>query len=259
MDTPFAVGQSGLALYLIPTTLGPGDPAGVIPVAVLEIVRTLRYFIVEEVKTAAQFLRRANHPLPLTELTFFELNEHTPPTGAAAFIAPLRNGFSMGLLSEAGCPVVADPGALVVQAAHSQGIRVVPLTGPSSVLMAVMASGFSGQRFAFNGYLPVHRSERISRIRQLERRSAEEDQAQFFIETPYRNMSLMADLLECCMPDTMLSVAADLTMPSEYIACQPVALWRNSKIDLQKRPCVFGIKRLSGPQRTDKPGNRRKK
>jgi 16S rRNA (cytidine1402-2'-O)-methyltransferase len=221
------------ALYLIPTTLG-GAPAQVLPAGVVELVRGLRDFAAENAKSARAFLASLPMPCPIRELRIVSLGED-----AHALLAPLREGRSLGVLSEAGCPGVADPGQALVAAAHAAGWRVVPLTGPSSVLLALMASGLQGQRFAFCGYLPRGRQARLERIRALERRSREADETQVFIETPYRGDALLAALLEGCAPATRLCVAVDLTLPSESIAMRSVGAWRGERRAIGRRPAVF--------------------
>lgn len=203
----------------------------------------LDYFIVENTRTARRFLSKAGVSRRIEELEFRELNEHTV-AGAAVeeLIAPLLEGRSAGVISEAGVPAVADPGALVVEAAHRKGIRVVPLVGPSSIILAVMASGLNGQSFAFNGYLPVKPPERQRAIRHFERRAVQERQSQLFIEAPYRNTKLLRELLQCLQSETRLTVAMDLTAPTEWIRTMRVAEWRKASLpDLQRRPAIFLI------------------
>jgi 16S rRNA (cytidine1402-2'-O)-methyltransferase len=222
-----------LILYAIPTPLG-GAPADALPNSSLEIVRSLRDFVVENAKSARAFLSSVGMPLPIRELHIDEIGGNVSET-----LKPLREGRSLGLLSEAGCPAIADPGAALVEAAHSEGFRVVPLIGPSSILLALMASGLEGQRFAFCGYLPREAELRKERIRELERRSRNEQETEIFIETPYRSDALFAALIENCSPPTKLCVAADLTLPSETIATRSVAQWRRQKLAVGRRPAVF--------------------
>jgi len=224
-------------LYLIPVALGDGDAASVLPPATVGAVRSLRTFIVENAKSARQFLKAAGyaHPLPQTRLEV--LDEHTREDRLEALLAPLLAGEDCGLMSEAGCPAVADPGAALVRRAHEAGIRVVPLVGPSSVLLALMACGMNGQRFAFHGYLPVEARERARAIRALETRAA--DATQIFIETPYRNTALFQALLAHCRADTRLCIAADLTLPAEFVATRTIAEWKKKPPDLHRRPAVF--------------------
>jgi 16S rRNA (cytidine1402-2'-O)-methyltransferase len=221
------------ALYLVPAPLG-GAAAEALPAAAAQTVRSLRDFAVENAKTARAFLGELGMPCPLRELNIQLITED-----AAAALAPLRAGRSLGVLSDAGSPAVADPGAALVAAAHAGGFRVVPLVGPSAILLALMASGLEGQRFAFCGYLPREAPARAGRIRALEQRSRAERETQIFIETPYRNEVLLQALLEHCDPATRLCVAADLTLPSEEVVSRTVALWRRSRTPIGRRPAVF--------------------
>ena len=227
-------------LYLVPCGLSDkGTPADVLPSSVVAQVRRLEVFVVENAKSARAFLSACGHPRPLREIGMSELNEHTPPEAVPALLEPLRQGTDLGLLSEAGVPAVADPGARLVAAAHDEGIRVVPLVGPSSILLALMASGLEGQRFRFHGYLPVQPDARRARLAEIERESALRDETQVFIETPYRNDALLADVIQACRDDTRLAVAADLTAPGEEIRSVEVAAWRKSGVTIGKRPAVF--------------------
>lgn len=220
-------------LYAVPATLG-GDPAAVLPVAVLDTVRGIRDFAVENAKSARAFLKAVGMPCPLQDLRIRELGADLAP-----FLAVLVAGRPLGLLSEAGCPAIADPGATLVSAAHAAGHRVVPLVGPSSLVLALMASGLEGQRFAFCGYLPREAAERQARIRALELRSRQENETELFIETPYRNDALFGALLQTCAPGTRLCLATDLTLPGEAVATRTVAEWRRQPATLGKRPTVF--------------------
>jgi 16S rRNA (cytidine1402-2'-O)-methyltransferase len=221
------------ALYLIPTTLG-GAPRDVLPAHVVDTVRGLRDFAVENAKSARAFLAAIGMPCAIRELSVVPLGQD-----ARALLAPLREGRPLGVLSEAGCPGVADPGQPLVAAAHAAGYRVVPLTGPSSLLLALMASGLEGQRFAFHGYLPRERDARRQRILALERRSREAIETQICIETPYRGDALLDALLDACSPGTRLCVAIDLTLPSESIVMRRVAEWRAGRRPIGRRPAVF--------------------
>jgi 16S rRNA (cytidine1402-2'-O)-methyltransferase len=221
------------ALYLVPAALG-GAPARVLPAATIETVRALRDFAVENTKSARAFLSELGMPCAIQELSMVKIGPD-----AAPLLDPLRAGRSLGVLSEAGCPAVADPGAALVAAAHQEGFRVVPLVGPSSIMLALMACGLEGQRFAFCGYLPRDIQERAQRIRALEKRSRAERETQIFIETPYRNEALLAALLEFCAPGTLLCVASDLTLPSEDVRTRIVADWRGMHHVIGKRPTVF--------------------
>lgn len=228
-------------LYLIPAPLGDATPLeAVIPAGTINSLRSICHFVVEELRTARRYLSKAGIGVPIDSLTFFELNEHTPVTqDISSYLQPALDGHPVGLLSEAGVPAVADPGARLVLLAHQKNIEVVPLTGPSSLLLALMASGLNGQRFAFAGYLPVKAAERQQQLRSLERRSAAEQQTQLFIEAPYRNENLLADILATCRPDTLLCVAADITQPGALIKTMPIAAWRKTTIDIRKKPCIF--------------------
>lgn len=228
-------------LYLIPTPLGDYDPALVLPAPVLELLPSLKTFVVEETRTARRFLSAAGLKGHIQDLDFHELNEHTDPSSVENLKSLFRDGNSVGLLSEAGLPAVADPGALLVALCHREGIEVVPLTGPSSLMLALMASGLNGQSFAFNGYLPVKPDERRAAIRTIEKRSATLRQSQIFIETPYRNDALLADILATCGGRTKVCVAADITLPSAYIKTKTVEAWKKDVPAIGKRPCVFII------------------
>ena len=219
-----------MILYAIPTPLG-GTPQDALPAPALARVRELRDFVVENAKSARAFLGALG--MPVRELNIVPIDEQRD------LLSPLREGRPLGLLSEAGSPAIADPGALLVEAAHREGFRVVPLVGPSSITLALMASGLEGQRFAFCGYLPRDGAERAKRIRELESRSRRERETEIFIETPYRNEALLSALLEGCAPATRLCVAADLTMDTESIRTRTIAEWRRSKSALGKRPAVF--------------------
>ena len=225
-------------LYAIPTPLG-GAPADALPEPVLGIIRSLRDFVAENAKTARGFLAAVGMPCALRELRVEVLDEHTPADSVRALLAPLREGRPLGLLSEAGCPAIADPGALLVDAAHREGHRVAPLIGPSSIVLALMASGLEGQRFAFCGYLPREKDAREIRIRQLEQRSRAEIATQIFIETPYRNQAMVSSLLRVCSPQTRLCVATDLTLPQELVSVRSIAAWRSAPPAPARHPCVF--------------------
>ena len=228
-------------LYLIPVPLGDGTLDAVIPKGALDILHSLYFFIVEELRPAMRYLKKAGVEMPIEQLTFFELNEHTPETDIAAFLKPAMEGNDMGLFSEAGAPAVADPGANLVALAHRLNVEVIPLVGPSSLLLALMASGLNGQSFAFNGYLPVKSRERQTRLRHLEKRSVAERQTQLFMETPYRNHALLNDVLAACAPGTRLCIAANITMPDAYIHTQTIAEWKKTAVDIHKKPCIFLI------------------
>lgn len=226
-------------LYLIPSTLGDGPPLEVLPIAIKGAIESIDHYVVENEKTARHFIKKINPRKSQPSLQLFVLNKFTEASEIPTFLQPCFDGFDLGILSEAGCPGIADPGAAVVKIAHENGVQVVPLVGPSSILLALMASGLNGQNFAFNGYLPIDGSERKKEIKRLEKKSREEQQTQLFIETPYRNNKLLAELVKSLLPNTMVSVACDLTLPTEYIRTMPAASWSKEKEDLHKRPAIF--------------------
>jgi len=225
-------------LYAIPAPLG-GAALEALPASALEKVRTIRDFVAENPKSARAFLSALKMPCPIAEISIERLDEHTSADSVPALLAPLRGGRAMGLLSEAGCPAIADPGAALVDAAHRESFRVEPLIGPSSITLALMASGLEGQRFAFCGYLPREAKDRARRIREIEQRSRRAQETQIFIETPYRNDVLVAALLEACAPSTKLCLASDLTLATEQVRTREVAEWRRSAPKLGKKPTVF--------------------
>ncbi len=227
-------------LYLFPVTLGNNDQINrVIPVFNHEILYGIRYFVVENIRSARRFIRKAGHPLPIDEMQFFELNKHTPEADVAAYLKPLEEGNDVGVLSEAGTPAVADPGALVVNLAHRKKIRVVPLVGPNSIILALMASGFNGQQFRFHGYLPIATPQRLKKINEIEQEAWQKGISQIFIETPYRNNQMLESLKKTCRPQTLLCVACDLTLPSEKVIVQNIAGWKKETADFNKKPAVF--------------------
>lgn len=226
-------------LYLIPTPLGDTPLERVLPDETRRIAAGLSIFIVEHAKTARAFLKQVGTALPLQQLTLSELNEHTRPEALEHLLQPLLAGQDAGLLSEAGCPAVADPGADLVRLAHRHGIPVKPLVGPSAILLALMGSGLVGQRFAFHGYLPAKADVRTRALRDLEQRAEREDAAQVFIETPYRNRAMLESILAACRPDTWLTLAWDLTTDGEGLATRRVESWRAQPPDIDRRPCVF--------------------
>jgi 16S rRNA (cytidine1402-2'-O)-methyltransferase len=229
------------ALYLIPTTLGESDTTRVIPNDVSEIVRGITYFIVENIRTARRYLRKLDSQFNIDELQFFELNQHTDSRIIKEYLNPVALGFDVGIISEAGCPGIADPGAEVVKFAHQLKIRVIPLVGPSSILLSLMASGMNGQNFAFIGYIPVKQTERVKAIKEIEKRSLIENQTQIFIEAPYRNTPLINDLITTLNDQTRLCIACDLTLETEYIMTQLIAQWKKGIPDINKRPAIFLI------------------
>lgn len=228
-------------LYLIPSTLGAEDVSGFLPEGTLTIIRSLKYFIVEDAKTARAFLKSCNIPTPQAELDIRVLDKHDPDQDLNELLQALHEGNDTGVLSEAGCPGVADPGARIVAEAHRRGYTVKPLTGPSSLLLALMASGLEGQRFCFHGYLPIDKGERMKKIQRLEETARIRQETQIFIEAPYRNNQLLADLLQHLSGDTRLCLAADITTPTEMIRTLRVREWKKQKPELHKRPVVFLI------------------
>jgi 16S rRNA (cytidine1402-2'-O)-methyltransferase len=226
-------------LYLLPSPLGEGEIRNVLPPHVLEVLARLTDFVVEHPKSARAFLKRAGYPRPLAEARMEVLDEHTPAAALKRRLSPLLEGRDLGLISEAGCPALADPGAGLVRLAHRAGVRVVPLVGPCSILLALMASGLNGQRFRFHGYLPVQATDREAALRDLERESRERDQTEIFIETPYRSAQMLEAILSACRASTWLTAAVDLTLATEIIATRQIADWKKHGPALQRRPCVF--------------------
>jgi 16S rRNA (cytidine1402-2'-O)-methyltransferase len=226
-------------LFLIPSPLGENDPSEVIPAPVLESLKGFRTFVVEEMRTARRYLSRAGLKGHIGELEFFELNEHTDQATIEGYLKLFEGGNNVALISEAGLPAVADPGAQLVALAHQHDIEVVPAVGPSSLMLALMASGLNGQSFAFCGYIPAKSEERRSKLRTLEKVSGQLKQTQILIETPYRNDSLFADILAVCGASTKVCVAANITMPDAYIKTMKVSQWKKEGLTIGKRPCVF--------------------
>ncbi len=229
------------AIYLIPVTLGETSIEKVLPTHNRDVIVTIKYFIVENIRSARRFLKKTDSSIDIDSLTFFELNKHTDVNQIATYLEPIKNGFDVGVISEAGCPAIADPGAAIVEIAQKKNIPVVPLVGPSSILMSLMGSGFNGQSFAFHGYLPIDQGERLKRIKQLEQRIYNEDQTQIFIETPYRNDKLLKDLIQACSPSTKLCIAINITCDDEFIKTLPVKEWAKKTPDFNKKPSVFLI------------------
>lgn len=227
------------ALYLLPVTLGDTPLCNVLPAYNSEIIAGIRHFIVENVRTARRFLRQVDPQFDIDSSQFYELNKHTSPQDIAGYLTPLLNGNPMGVISEAGCPAVADPGADVVAIAQRKGLKVVPLVGPSSIILSIMASGFNGQSFAFHGYLPIKPDERSRKLRMLEQRIYNEHQTQLFIETPYRNAKMIEDILKNCRPQTKLCIAANLTCSDEFVQTRTVKEWKGKLPELSKIPCIF--------------------
>lgn len=226
-------------LYLIPNLLGEMPWQQVLPATVPEVIARLSFFYVEDLRNARRFLKKCVPSIDIDTLRFYELTKETGEREAAGYLEPLLAGHDGGVISEAGCPGVADPGALMVRLAHNAGIRVVPLVGPSSILLALMASGFNGQQFTFHGYLPVKAAERIRKFQQLERTAHSSGETQIFMETPYRNNALLSDLLRHCQPSTLLCIAANITTEQELIRTQSIAGWRKNPPDLNKLPTIF--------------------
>ncbi len=231
-------------LYLIPTTLGDGDPFDVLPQTVKRVVDQISIYIVENEKTARKFIKSISPEKVQASLSLSALNKHTEIAEHAKMIQPCVEGKDIGLMSEAGCPGIADPGAAIVKLAHEKGIQVIPLVGPSSILLAMMASGMNGQSFAFNGYLPIEKSEKKAALKAFEKLSFDKQQSQLFIETPYRNNKMLEDLMQTLQPSTHLCIATDITLPSEYIKTLRVADWKKEKIDLHNRPTIFIVHKM---------------
>ena len=228
------------ALYLLPVTLGDTAIDKVLPAYNAGIIREIKHFIVEDVRSARRFLKKVDRKIDIDTLSFYPLNKHTSPEDISGYLNPLAEGHSMGVISEAGCPAVADPGADVVAIAQRRNLKVVPLVGPSSIILSVMASGFNGQSFAFHGYLPIEPNERSKRLKELEGRIYSEHQTQLFIETPYRNHKMLDDILKACRPQTKLCIAANITCEGEYIKTRMVKEWKGTALpDLSKIPCIF--------------------
>lgn len=228
-------------LYLIPTTLGDNEPLEVMPLSIKKVVESLSYFIVENEKTARRFIKKITPNKSQPSLQLMLLDKYSDELETRNYLEVCKEGVSVGLLSEAGVPAVADPGASIVKLAHEKNIQVVPLVGPSSILLAIMASGMNGQNFAFNGYLPIDKSERKRVIKELEKLSADKNQSQLFIETPYRNGKMLDDLIATLHPNTRVCIACDITLPSEYIKTYTMKQWKSVKPDLHKRPAIFII------------------
>ena len=226
-------------LYLVPNTLGNPDTSLSIPQEISRLVKSIQVFVVEDLRNARRYLKLLDRSIDIDKLTFHVLNEHTPAGEVPSFLDQALQGKDTALLSEAGVPGVADPGAAVVALAHEKGIRVVPMTGPSSILLSLMASGLNGQSFCFHGYLPVKRPERTKKIREIEQAALRSGQTQIFMEAPYRNDGLLSDILEHCRPHTRLCIAADITLSSEFILTRTIHGWKNKKPALHKRPVIF--------------------
>ncbi|MEA3445546.1 MAG: SAM-dependent methyltransferase [Bacteroidota bacterium] len=226
-------------IYLIPSTLGDSSIERVIPADIANIVKSIRFFIVENERTSRRFLKKLSTDIIIDELNFQILNKHTKADEISAFIKPANKGNDIGVISEAGCPGVADPGADIAAIGHINGIQVIPLVGPSSIILSLMASGLNGQNFAFVGYLPIKPRERSKAIKQLEARSKKENQTQIFIETPYRNNQLIDDIIKYCEAPTLLCIACDITLDTEFISTKTITSWNKTKPNINKRPCIF--------------------
>ncbi|MCX6301607.1 MAG: SAM-dependent methyltransferase [Bacteroidia bacterium] len=225
-------------IWLIPVTLGGDNYMDVIPGKALDITRRLRHFIVEDLRSARRYLRLIDKKFPIDDCVFYELNEHSVESEVVNFLEPVLNGHDMGVMSEAGLPGIADPGAKVISAAHIKKIAVSPLSGPSSIIMALIASGMNGQNFSFNGYLPVKPAERAARLRQLEKR-AQEGYSQIFMEAPYRNQAMLESILATCNNNALLCIAADITLPGESIKTMKISEWKMDVPALKNRPVIF--------------------
>jgi 16S rRNA (cytidine1402-2'-O)-methyltransferase len=228
-------------LYLIPTLLGDGAYDDVLPANLRQIIVKITYFVVEDLRTARRFLKKADSSIDINKLSFELLNEHSSPEDIPSFLNPLLEGNDLGIMSEAGTPCVADPGSELVSLAHSHSIRVIPVSGPSSITLALMASGFNGQNFTFHGYLPVEKRERNAALRRIEQDAFRKSQTQIFIETPYRNMKMFESILESCNAGTRLCIAANLTTNDEMIKTLSVAEWKKQTPAIHKQPAVFLI------------------
>jgi len=227
-------------LYLIPTTLGDNAVNDVIPFRVSQVINEIDYYIVENERSARRYLKKLGIIKEIDQLHFYVIDKHNFQD-VSAFLKPLEKGLNMGLLSEAGCPAVADPGSEVVKVAHQMNIRVIPLVGPSSIMLSLMASGLNGQSFAFHGYLPIKKDELTRKLKSLETRSQQEKQTQIFIETPYRNHVLLDELFSICHPNTMLTIACDLTLETEFVKTHSIKDWKTRKPDINKHPAIFLI------------------
>ena len=226
-------------IYLIPTTLGDSEINSVLPESIRNTVDNISFFIVENLRSARRYIRKLLSDKDINSLNFFELNKHTDLNEISNFLKPALSGNDIGIISEAGNPGIADPGANIVEIAHRKGIQVIPLVGPSSILLALISSGLNGQNFAFNGYLPVKPDERVKKIHFLEIRSKTEGQSQIFMETPYRNMKILDDILNNCKKNTLLCIASDITLETEFIKTKMIVDWKKQKVQINKRPTIF--------------------
>lgn len=226
-------------IYLIPTTLGDGKIEAVIPQQVIDVINNTKVFVVENLRSARRYLKKVNRQIDISELKFFELNKNTDSREFGKFLKPIKEGLDIGIISEAGCPAVADPGSGLVDLAHRKGIDVVPMVGPSSILMSLMGSGLNGQNFAFNGYLPIEKKERNYAIKKLELLSGDRGQTQIFIETPYRNNKLVEAIIAQCANSTKLCIAANISCENEFIKTKTIAEWKHTRYDFHKQPAIF--------------------
>lgn len=227
-------------LYLLPMTLGESVPEHVIPQAILDHIIEFRFLVVENIKTTRRYLKKINREVDIDSITFFELNKHTQPEEINTFLSPCLEGNDVGIISEAGCPAVADPGSILVSIAHQKGIRVIPYVGPNSILMALMGSGFNGQAFKFSGYLSRDKNQRKNELKKLES-EARNGVTQLFMETPFRNQQFLEDILSTLHPESKLCIAADITLDTEFIRTQTIGAWKKGVPNLHKRPCIFAI------------------
>ncbi len=228
-------------LYLVPTVLGNTLPAEVLPASVFDVLNRLRHYIVEDIRTARRFIKKTCSSVPIDDICFMELNKYTDENEVSGFLKYAQSGFDTGLLSEAGVPCIADPGAQITALAHKSGIRVIPLSGPSSIILALMASGLNGQNFTFHGYLPVRSDERKKYLKKLEQESYLKGYSQIIMETPFRNMQVIDAITSVCKSSTLLCIASDITLESEFISTRSVSQWAKNKPDIHKRPAIFII------------------
>ncbi|PLX06150.1 MAG: SAM-dependent methyltransferase [Marinilabiliales bacterium] len=231
----------GSKLFLIPNLIGDTSPEMVTPAVLPSIVESLKHFIVEDVRNARRYLRKLSKDVIIDDLEFYTLNKHTTQEEISTYLNAAKNGFNIGLISEAGLPCVADPGNVIVEMAHNIGLQVVPITGPSSIFLALMASGLNGQNFAFNGYLPVDQNQRVKKLKELEQKVYKDKQSQIFMDTPYRNNKMFDDIISYLSPNTYLCVAVNVTCEDEFIMTMKIAKWKNNRPDLHKKPCIFII------------------
>ncbi len=226
-------------IYMVPNLLGESDPINNIPSGVIQKIYEIKVFVVENIRSARRYLIKINYPLKPDEITFYEMNKHNAFDQVEEYIKICLSGINIGIISESGMPGIADPGSLLVRLGHENNIEIVPLTGPSSIFLALAASGLNGQNFLFHGYLPIQKKERINKIKEIENKVKLEKQSQIFIETPYRNMTLLSDIIENCHPSTRLCVACEISTKKEYIRTKSISLWKALLPDLHKKPCVF--------------------